>query len=199
MPTCREDSRDDTSRQAETLSKAELKPDTKVTTGGRDPHAHHGFVNTPVYHASTLLYPTADDFLARRGHYTYGRRGTPTSEALETAIQEIEGPACAGVALLPSGLAAISTALLAVLEGRRPPPDDRQLPTARRATSATRCSSGFGVATTYYDPPIGAGIAALMRPNTRAVFTRGAGLADLRDAGHPGDRRPRRTHAARWC
>src|SRR3984885_8289674 len=93
----------------------ELKPDTLLAVGGRDPFAHHGYVNTPVYHASTLLYPTAEDFLAHRGRYQYGRRGTPTSEALENALKEIEGPACAGVALLPSGLAAISAALLAVL------------------------------------------------------------------------------------
>src|SRR5882757_2087392 len=78
---------------------SELKPDTKVTLGGRSPHAHHGYVNTPVYHASTLLYRTAEDYLAHKSPYSYGRRGTPTSEALETAIREIEGPACAGVAL----------------------------------------------------------------------------------------------------
>src|SRR3954469_9064346 len=94
---------------------SELKPDTLLATGGRDPFAHHGYVNTPVYHASTLLYPTAEDYLAHRGRYQYGRRGTPTSEALENAIRELEGPACAGVALLPSGLAAISSALLSVL------------------------------------------------------------------------------------
>src|SRR5262245_29145316 len=88
-----------------------LKPDTLVTVGGRNPHAHHGYVNPPVYHASTQLFRTAEDYLAQRSPYSYGRLGTPTSEALEHAIREIEGPACAGVALLPSGLAAISTAL----------------------------------------------------------------------------------------
>ena len=51
-----------------------LKPETQVTVGGRNPHAHHGYINTPVYHASTLLYRTAKDFP--------GRRGTPTLEAL---------------------------------------------------------------------------------------------------------------------
>ena len=107
-------------------AQTELKPDTKVTTGGRNPHAHHGYVNPPVYHASTLLYRTAEDYLAHDGQYHYGRRGTPTSEALENAIQEIEGPACAAVALLPSGLAAISTALLSVLQVRRPCAGDRQ-------------------------------------------------------------------------
>ena len=72
--------------------KAELSPDTTVTIAGRAPFAHHGYVNTPVYHASTLLYRSAEDYVARRGPYEYARRGTPTSEALEKALQEIEGP-----------------------------------------------------------------------------------------------------------
>jgi cystathionine beta-lyase/cystathionine gamma-synthase len=58
---------------------AELKPDSKVTLAGRKPFAHHGYVNTPVYHASTLLYRSAEDYLAQLGPYHYGRRGTPTS------------------------------------------------------------------------------------------------------------------------
>jgi cystathionine beta-lyase len=156
------------------LSKAELRPDTKLTTGGRDPHAHHGYVNTPVYHASTLLYPTAEDFLARRGKYFYGRRGTPTSEALSRAIQAIEGPACAGVALLPSGLAAISTALLSALKA-----GDHVLLTDNCYGPARKFSdtvlARFGVTATYFDPAIGGGIAALMQPNTKAVFCEAPG------------------------
>src|SRR5437868_9686626 len=94
----------------------ELRPATRLVTGGRDPFAYHGYVNPPVYHASTLLYPTAEDYLAHRSRYQYGRRGTPTSEALAGALAELEGPQCAGVALLPSGLAAASVALLSVLQ-----------------------------------------------------------------------------------
>ena len=90
-------------------------PETRLVLGGRDPGANHGFVNPAVHHASTVLYRTAEDFIGRRARYLYGRRGTPTSEALENALRDIEGPCCRGVALLPSGLAAISTALLAVL------------------------------------------------------------------------------------
>src|SRR3954462_11631003 len=92
-----------------------VKPATRVVTGGRDPFSYHGFVNPPVFHASTVLYPSAEDFLAHRGRYQYGRRGTPTSDALADALKELEGERCAGVALLPSGLAAVCTALLAVL------------------------------------------------------------------------------------
>ena len=54
---------------------AALKPDTRLVVGGRDPHSNHGFVNPPVYHASTVLYRTAEDLIAHRGRYTYGRRG----------------------------------------------------------------------------------------------------------------------------
>src|SRR6516225_1791626 len=80
---------------------------TRLAHAGRNPSAHHGYVNTPVYHASTMLYPDAEAFVAHRSRYRYGRRGTPTSEALENALKDIEGPLCEAVALLPSGLAAL--------------------------------------------------------------------------------------------
>jgi cystathionine beta-lyase len=147
---------------------------TQLVNGGRDPFAHHGYVNTPVYHASTLLYPSAEDFIAHRGRYSYGRRGTPTSEALETALADLEGPQCEAVALLPSGLSAISVALLSVVRA-----GDHILVTDN-AYGPTRkfCNTvlpRYGVTTTYYDPVIGAGIAALMRPNTTAVFVESPG------------------------
>jgi cysteine-S-conjugate beta-lyase len=151
-----------------------LKPATRLVAGGRDASAHHGFVNPPVHHASTVLYPSAEDFLARRSRYLYGRRGTPTSEALENALRELEGPDCAGVALLPSGLAAISTALFAVLNAgdHLLVTDSAYQPTRRFCDSVLRRN---GVETTYYDPLIGGGIATLMKSNTRAVFVEAPG------------------------
>jgi len=150
------------------------RADTKVVTAGRDPRSYHGFVNPPVYHASTVLYPSAEDFLAHRARYQYGRRGTPTTEALELALQELEGPHCAGVSLLPSGLAAISTALLSVVHA-----GDHILVTDS-AYGPTRnfCEqilTRLGVATTYYDPLIGGAIGDLFRPNTRLVFAESPG------------------------
>ena len=151
-----------------------LKPDTRFSVGGRDPFAHHGYVNPPVYHASTLLYETAEDYLAHRGRYSYGRRGTPTSEALENAIREIEGPQCGGVSLLPSGLAAISSALLSVLgSGDHVLVTDNAYGPTR--TFANNLLTRYGIATTYYDPLIGADIEKLFQPNTRAVFTEAPG------------------------
>ena len=147
---------------------------TKLVSAGRDPRSYHGFVNPPVYHASTVLYPNAEDFLAHRARYQYGRRGTPTTEALELALQELEGPQCAGVSLLPSGLAAISAALLSVVRA-----GDHVLVTDS-AYGPTRNFCGqilsrLGVTTTYYDPGIGAGIAELLQPNTRAVYLESPG------------------------
>ena len=154
--------------------KAELSPDTKVTIAGRAPFAHHGYVNTPVYHASTLLYRSAEDYVARRGPYEYARRGTPTSEALEKALQEIEGPHCAGVVLLPSGLSAICTALQTVLRaGDHVLVTDSCYGPARRYCDSVL--SQCGITTSYYDPTVGAGIAEWMRPNTRAVYTEAPG------------------------
>ena len=164
----------DTTKKPTDAHPSDLKPDTLLTTGGRDPFAHHGYVNPPVYHASTLLYRTAEDFLARRGRYRYGRRGTPTSEALEDALRELKGRSCAGVTLMPSGLSAISTALLAVLRA-----GDHVLVTDSVYEPTRKFCEGMltrlGVTTTYYDPLIGAGIAALMQPNTRAVFVEAPG------------------------
>jgi cysteine-S-conjugate beta-lyase len=149
-------------------------PATRLVLGGRDPFTNHGFVNPPVQHASTVLYPTAEDFLARRSRYQYGRRGTPTSEALETALREIEGADCAGVALLPSGLAAISTALLSVLKAGDHVlvTDSVYLPTRKFCDDVLK---RYGIETTYYDPMLGSGIAALMKRNTRTVFVEAPG------------------------
>lgn len=152
----------------------ELKPNTRLVTGGRDPFSYHGFVNPPVHHASTVLYRTAEDLLAHRGRYHYARRGTPTSEALQQAMAEIEGPACAGVALAPSGLAAVSAALLAVANAG----DHILVSDSVYEPTRTLCNTvlkRLGIETSYYDPLIGAGIAKLFRPKTRVVFVEAPG------------------------
>ena len=154
--------------------KVPLKPETRLVTAGRDTQGQHGFVNPAVYHASTVLYPTAQDQVAHRARYQYGRRGTPTSEALENALRALEGEACAGVALMPSGLAAISTALLAVAGSG----DHILVTDSVYRPTRVFCDGLFkrmGVETTYYDPLIGAGIERLIKPNTRAVFVEAPG------------------------
>jgi cystathionine beta-lyase len=150
------------------------RTDTRLVTAGRNPASYHGFVNPPVYHASTVIYPTAEDFVAHRARFQYGRRGTPTTEALELALQELEGPQCAGVSLLPSGLAAISTALLSVVHA-----GDHVLVTdSAYGPARSYCEAilkRLGVTTTYFDPLVGSEIAEQFRPNTRAVYLESPG------------------------
>src|SRR3979409_907748 len=98
------------------LGSKPLAAETTLVTARRDTNAQKGFVNPPVVHGSTVLYPTAEDLHAHRGEFQYGRRGTPTTKALQAALMALEGPQCAGVGIAPSGLAAITTTLLAVLK-----------------------------------------------------------------------------------
>src|SRR6201981_4191225 len=93
-----------------------LRPETALVTSGRDTEAQKGFVNPPVVHGSTVLYPTAADLHAHTGEYRYGRYGTPTTKAFQEPLMALEGPQCGAVAVTPSGLAAISTTLLPGLE-----------------------------------------------------------------------------------
>jgi cystathionine beta-lyase len=150
------------------------KVETNLVTAGRDTKAQRGFVNPPVVHGSTVLYPTAADLHAHRSEYQYGRRGTPTTKALQEALMALEGPQCAGVGIAPSGLSAITTTLLAVLKA------GDHLLVCDNAYRPTRnfCDgllTGYGVETTYFDPLIGAGVAGLFKPNTKAVLVEAPG------------------------
>ena len=159
------------------MSKLPSKPSdlgerTRLVHAGREPLEQHGFVNTPIYRGSTVLYPTTDDLLHRRGRYSYGTKGTPTTEALETAWTEIAG--AAGTVLAPSGLAAVTVALMSCLKA-----GDHLLMTDSVYRPTRMFCDGmlkkFGVETTYYDPTLGAGIEKLLRPNTTVVFTESPG------------------------
>jgi cystathionine beta-lyase len=148
-----------------------LSPQTRLVNAGRD-YAEHGFVNPAVYHGSTVLFPTAKSLHDRSQTYVYGRRGTPTSRAVEEAVAMVEGGHNAKIA--PSGMAAISTALLAFLKS-----GDHLLMVDTVYHPARLFCDGMlknlGVETTYYDPLIGRGIASLIRPNTRVVYTESPG------------------------
>jgi cystathionine beta-lyase len=150
------------------------RPETTLVTAGRDTKAQKGFVNPPVVHGSTVLYPTAEDLHAHRGEFQYGRRGTPTTKAFQEALMALEGPQCAGVGILPSGLAAITTTLLSVMKA------GDHLLVSDSAYRPTRnfCNgllAGYGVETSYFDPLIGAGVAALFKPNTKAILVEAPG------------------------
>jgi cysteine-S-conjugate beta-lyase len=151
-----------------------LKVETQLVTAGRDAKAQKGFVNPPVVHGSTVLYPTADDLRAHRGEFRYGRHGTPTTRALQEALMELEGQQCAGVGIAPSGLSAITTTLLSVLRS-----GDHLLMCDNVYFPSRKFCDGllvqYGIETTYFDPLIGSGVGELFKSNTRAVFLEAPG------------------------
>jgi cystathionine beta-lyase len=147
-------------------------PATEVVHLGRAPFEHHGFVNVPVYRGSTVLYPTLASLEAKTQPYTYGRRGTPSVRALEDAITKLEGGA--DTKLTASGYQAVTTALLAFVEAG----DHILMVDTVYQPTRQFCDyllKRLGVETQYYDPTIGAGIASLVRPNTRLVYVESPG------------------------
>jgi len=155
-----------------------LAKDTILAHAAGDPLSRHGAVNPPVYRASTILFPTVEEFERSRDPATrfdvvrYGQLGTPTTFALEKAIAALEGGYRS--MLLPSGLAAITTALQALVGSG----DHLLMVDTAYASTRRFCDTAlarFGVTTTYYDPLIGDEIARLFRPNTRAVFLESPG------------------------
>lgn len=147
--------------------------DTVLVHEGRVHNQLGAPVNPPVYRQSTLLFNSLEALKTASGTpNAYGRGGSPTTRALENALARLEGAHRA--MLTPSGLSAITTSLLAVLG-----PGDHLLMTdsvydPTRAFCAETLAR-LGIETTYYNPSIGSDIAALMRPNTRAVFVESPG------------------------
>jgi cystathionine beta-lyase len=151
---------------------------TRLSHTGRNDKTVHGFVNPPLLRGSTVLYPTVAErkrLAGMRGQrvLTYGLGGSATHWALEDVIAEVEGGT--RCAIVCSGLAAVTTPLLAFLKtGDHMLMPDSVYGPAR--SFAEGMLTRFGVETTFYDPLIdGAGITALMRPNTTVVYTESPG------------------------
>jgi cystathionine beta-lyase len=155
----------------------ERKPATRVVEAGRRAEWTGGIVNPPVWRASTILYDSVADMKAtlRDTHHRlyYGRRGTPTQWSLAEALTELE-PGAEGTLLYPSGVAAVATALLAVLK----PGDELLMVDSAYEPTRLMCEGllkRMGISTRYYDPMVGAGIAELIGERTRAVFMESPG------------------------
>jgi cystathionine beta-lyase len=135
------------------VSKSRNRTPTRLVEGGRRPEWRRRLVNVPVERASTILFDHAEDMKGAKpgiGVYRYGLQGTATHWALSEALTELE-PGGAGTALFSSGLAAISTALLALLKpgDELLAPDNVYGPTRRFCDTVLK---RYGVATRYYDP-----------------------------------------------
>ena len=153
-----------------------LRGRSRMVHLGRDTDSSQGFVNVPPFRGSTVLFPDTQTFRDNSQRFNYGTHGTPTTEALQEAWNDLAG--AAGTMLVPSGLAAIVVALMTALQS-----GDHALVTDSVYFPTRRfCDDGLkrmGVETTYYDPAIGAGIADLIGPNTRAIFTEAPGSQSL--------------------
>ena len=147
-----------------------MKKDTLIIHRGRHPKDHQGIVNPPVYHASTIIYPTLAEYEAKPKKpfqgVQYGRTGTPTTFALEEAVTALYGGH--KTIALSSGLAAISVTLTALLKAGDHVliADNIYAPTRKRVADVLLARAG--IETTYFDPV--AGIKDFLRPKTKVVL-----------------------------
>ena len=148
---------------------SDLADATALTQLGRDPQRYSGFVNAPVFRGSTVLFPDA-----RKPRVPSGRIHLwPSLEPYDAGARTCAGETRrrgANLSSTPSGLSAVSTTLLAFAEagGHILISDSVYQPTRR---FANRVLKRLGVDIEYYDPLIGDGIAKLLRPETKLVFT----------------------------
>jgi cystathionine beta-lyase len=156
-----------------------MRDETKLIHAGREPEKFEGAVNTPVFHASTIVSGSVQEYHQKRkawynevpGTY-YGRFGTPTIDGLQDAIAGLEGGhRCV---LYPSGLAACAGAMLAFLAT-----GDHLLMTDSVYGPSRNFARGtlrrYGVNTSFFDPVVGSGIEKLLQPNTRVIYLESPG------------------------
>lgn len=151
---------------------------TRLSHAGRAGTKTHGFVNPPVHRGSTVLYPScAERKRLGAGRFDqaviYGVMGNATHHALEDVVAEIEGGTRCQI--VSSGLAAVTTALLAYLNAG----DHCLMPDSVYGPARAFCDgmlTRLGVTTQYYRPEIEpAGLTALMQPSTRVVYLESPG------------------------
>jgi cystathionine beta-lyase len=164
------------------------RTDTRLVEGGRRKEWTAGIVNPPVWRASTILFDSVADMRAANppedGRLHYGRNGTPSQWSLAEALTGLE-PGAAGTRLFPSGMAAITIALMTVLR----PGDELLMVDSVYAPTRAFCDGilkRYGVATRYYDPLIGRGIAELLSDKTRAIFLESPGSLSFEVQDVPG-------------
>lgn len=160
---------------------------TRLVRGGRRKDWRGALVNVPVERASTLLFDSVEDLAVSRpglGLYHYGLQGTATHWALVEALTDLE-PGAAGTVLYPSGLAAITAPLLALLSPGEEllVPDNVYGPTRRFCDTILK---RLGILTRYYDPLIGRGVGDLIAVGTRAIFLESPGSLTMEVQDIPG-------------
>ena len=163
--------------------------DTRLMRAGNNPDEFHGFINPPVVHTSTVLFPDYETMKSRNQKYTYATRGTPTTDALADAIDQLEGSA--GTIIVPTGLAAVTLPMLAFAKAG----DHCLIVDSIYGPSRSFADSmlqRMGVEIEYFDPHIGTGFGDLLRENTSIVLIEAPGsntfemldVSAITDASH---------------
>ncbi len=157
---------------------------TRLTQIGRDLGASGVSVNPPVHRASTFVFSSLasldEAWKTPFSGRLYGRNGTPTSAAFESAIAEIEGGY--GAVATSSGVAAIIAVFVAFVgQGEHALVPDSVYDILRRCD--TRMFQRMGIEITYYDPLVGRDIAGLIQPNTKLIYMEspGSGTFEIQD------------------
>jgi cystathionine beta-lyase len=177
-----------------------MKLATRLVQKGRKARSNPGTVNLPVTRASTVTFASLAEMDAAQKRFdadepvpTYGITNMPLRVAFEELMVELEGGHRA--VTCPNGLAAVTTAILACVKaGDHILVVDSVYGPTRRFCDRTLAR--LGVATTYYDPLIGAGIADLMRPETRLVYLESPGSLTFEVQDFPAIARVAREHGA---
>jgi cystathionine beta-lyase len=123
--------------------------ETRLIRAGAPPKTLVKTVGPPIQKGSTVLLPNAGALYDDDSYLTYGRQGLAAQVALQAALAEMEG--AVGVSLYPSGLAALTGAMLAVLKAgdRVLVADTIYKPTRRFCDQVLK---RFGVEAAYFDP-----------------------------------------------
>ena len=133
-----------------------------------------------VHKASTVFFPNVAALRCRewkdKTGYTYGLHGTPTTYVLEERLATLEGGA--QCLLVPSGLAAIATVALSLLQSGDELliPDNAYGPNKALAEGELR---GWGITHQYYDPMDPQDLARRIGHRTRLVWLEAAGSVTL--------------------
>lgn len=153
---------------------------TRLIHARRKPGPLARTVGPPIQRGSTVLLPNAQALYGEA--LGYGRAGLEAQFALMDALTELEG----GVEtqLYPSGLAALTGAMLAVLKAGDHvlAADSVYRPTRQ---FCERFLARYGVEVDFYDPWLDAdAVLALARPNTRLIVIESPGSLtfDMQDA-----------------
>ena len=146
---------------------------TTLVTTNLDPLGNHGIPNPPIYRASTILSERLAQYRGEEpSEYDYGRVGTPTSRAFETAICDIYKSDDA--ISTPSGLSAITTSLLAYANAG----DHILFPDSLYGSSrrfVTKMLTNYGVDISFYPARINDKIVDFITPKTKILYLESPG------------------------